>query len=268
MPEVAMRILRPLSEETRSPLLRAVLRSAREDRGARDGRERALVALGLGTLSVGAAASVAGSASAKTSAAVGSVAPPAAKAGIVVLVKWVGLAAIGGLVAGGSLSIGAARHATRAAVTAAPVPGDVGGVPAVVARSDNDVVPPGPSLPESDSPSTATPPQRSRPAPAGLRASPGGGKAGRDSVGLQLDALAEVRAALLAGQPARALELLDAFDRHHRASPLAEEVSVLRIDALLDAGRTVEAATAGEAFLAAYPGSAYARHVRSRLKSP
>jgi hypothetical protein len=267
-----MRILRPLAEETRSPLLRAALRSAREDRGTRDGRERALAALGLGTLSVGAAGSVPSNAAAKTSVAAGSIAPPAAKAGIVVLVKWVGLAAIGGLVAGASLSVVAARHASRAAMTVAPVPGDTGRIPAALARSDDDVAPPvvapGVSLPASDSPSTATPPQRSRPVPAALRASAGGGKAGRDSMGLQLDALAEVRAALLAGQPARALELLDTFDRHHRASPLAEEVSVLRIDALLDAGRTVEAATAGEAFLAAYPASAYARHVRSRLKSP
>lgn len=115
----------------------------------------------------------------------------------------------------------------------------------------------------------APPVQSSRIAAAAPRRAPAGSEGGRqDGVGPQLEALAEVRSALLAGQPGRALELLDGFDRRYRASPLAEEVALLRIDALLDAGRGAEAAAIGQAFLTKHPGSAYAQHIRSRLKSP
>ena len=47
--------------------------------------------------------------------------------------------------------------------------------------------------------------------------------------------------------------------------PGAEEASVLRIDALVDAGRTREALAQAAAFLLAHPQSAYARRIRAKL---
>jgi outer membrane protein assembly factor BamD (BamD/ComL family) len=89
-----------------------------------------------------------------------------------------------------------------------------------------------------------------------------------DSVAPQLAELNAARAALEAGAPARALAMLDDFDLRHPSSALREEVAVLRVDALVDAGRLAEANDLAAAFLRAYPGSAYGQHVRSKVHSP
>ena len=90
----------------------------------------------------------------------------------------------------------------------------------------------------------------------------------RDPVATQLTALSAVRAALASGDTTRALALLDALEARNPASPLAEEIAVLRIDALVDAKRGIEASALAAAFANAYPESAYGQHVRSKTKSP
>ena len=67
------------------------------------------------------------------------------------------------------------------------------------------------------------------------------------------------------GTPSRALGLLDGFEQRYRATPLAEEASVLRIEALANAGRMTEASALGSAFLRDHPSSAYAARVRAEL---
>ncbi len=248
----------PLSEETRSPFLRVVLRSGREDRSPYRSRERALAALGLATLGAGGTAAAATNAAARTPGAGGAAAPVAAK-GSILLVKWLGLAAIGGLLASGTAGSTPALRPTEAQVLSAAPPMARAVAPATLA----DPPPAGLELQPT--------PQEHRslgPVAQAARPAASGDGARRDGVGQQLEALAEVRAAILAGQPGRALDLLAAFDKRHRASPLAEEESLLRIDALLDAGRNTEAAAMGQVFLVKYPGSAYVQHVQSRLKSP
>jgi hypothetical protein len=88
-----------------------------------------------------------------------------------------------------------------------------------------------------------------------------------DSVTKQLESLSAIRA-MGFGAPQRVLVLLADFERRYPSSPLREEVAVLRIDALVDAGRRAEGVTLARAFLAAHPASAYAQHVRSKVKSP
>jgi outer membrane protein assembly factor BamD (BamD/ComL family) len=84
----------------------------------------------------------------------------------------------------------------------------------------------------------------------------------------QLAALNAVHAALTAGDPTGALALLDQFEHRNPSSPLDEEVAVLRIDALVDAGRRAEARERAAAFLSGYPASAYSQRVRSKVTSP
>lgn len=60
-----------------------------------------------------------------------------------------------------------------------------------------------------------------------------------------------------ASAPSRALELLDDAERRFPRSAMAQERSVLRVQALLAAGRRDEALSRARAFLAANPGTAH-----------
>jgi hypothetical protein len=84
----------------------------------------------------------------------------------------------------------------------------------------------------------------------------------------QLEALAAIRGTLASGDATRALELIDAFTTKYPSSPMSEEASVLRIDALALAGRAAEASSLSTSFLRRYPTSAYGERVRARLQSP
>jgi hypothetical protein len=78
----------------------------------------------------------------------------------------------------------------------------------------------------------------------------------------ELAALARVRAALDRGDSRGALQSLAAYDSAFPASTLAEEATVLRIDALAQQEDGAAAAALGRHFLAANPASPYAPHVR------
>jgi hypothetical protein len=67
----------------------------------------------------------------------------------------------------------------------------------------------------------------------------------------------------LAGHDARAaLEELDAYDRAFPSGSLADEVTVLRVDALEQEGERARAAAAARSFLEANPHSPHAPHLR------
>jgi hypothetical protein len=290
--------MRRLMNETRSPVVRALLASGNADRSEKGACDRALGALGIAT-----AATVAASATATAVAAAGtgakgaavSIAPSAAKGGALLLVQWIGIGTLGGAIA-----IGSVHYAQRAVAPTAP---SARATPRLPARHDPRPTPPSlvePPLDESDSPGIDLEPRApsaretpSAPDKAGASATPSpASKTWRptaesnpavplsaptappttalsnDSIRAQVEALNAIRDVLGSGGAQRALTMLDDFARAHPSSPLGEEITVLRVDALVDAGRRAEATTIADAFLRAHPSTAYGQRLRSKLKSP
>jgi hypothetical protein len=280
--------IRRLKEETRNPFTRSLLSSVEADRADSGACDRAIGALGLGAAVVAAASTTAkvakatalGSSGAKGASTV-SIAPAAAKGGALLLAKWVGIGVIGGAMAIGSAQY--ARHVVAsssqrlqasATVRSDPRAASPSRIPSPPGRLDPLLIAPQqsrgrdvpPEISKSAIVGTETPTIsrntalfRSPAVPAHLPSV--------DSVSTQLESLSAIRAAGFAA-PQRVLALLDDFERRFPSSPLREEVAVLRIDALVDAGRRAEGATLASAFLAAHPASAYAQRVRSKVKSP
>jgi hypothetical protein len=331
--------IRRLRDETRSGFVHALLVSTDADCSETGACDRALAALGAGAASAIAASAAAKAAAVASNSATGAtiagspvagaaggaltVAPAAAKGGAVFLVKWAGIALLGGVAAVGTapyalhvatrvLSNGPApdvpsrSHGVRSAspsVTAShlarvesrlhsppdapavavaaapPSPGDspdvpmaMGAAPTVAAAAAaapaiggvHGDVSPG-SLASSDVASGSLP--STGHASIATDATPVT-RSAANAVETQLAALSAVRTALARGDPQRALALLDEFDRRNPFSPLTEEVTVLRVDALVDAGRVGEATALAEAFLSTHPASVYGGRIRSKVKSP
>ncbi len=73
------------------------------------------------------------------------------------------------------------------------------------------------------------------------------------------------RTSLASGAASSALETLARYDARYPQGQLREEATAVRVEALFAAGRTAEARTVGERFLAEHPSSTHAQHVRSLL---
>lgn len=88
------------------------------------------------------------------------------------------------------------------------------------------------------------------------------------SVSAELAVLDRSHAALAAGEPARALAILDEYMSAFPRGTMGPEATVLRVEALVKAGDRRAAARAAEALLATSPGSPYARRIESLLAMP
>jgi hypothetical protein len=283
-----MKELRRLRDETKSPLGRTLLASADDDRSASGARDRALAILGLGA----AGGATAGVVNVVATAKQGSGVLATAKTAAAVAIKWIGVGLLGGAVtlgaieyaerrppptplassssAGGATSVASpqARPATRplsatSSAEARPTLAASAGAPPST-RLDRSSSETPPARATSSSRAVAAPPQgetATSPAAAPLRREHA---APDDPIDAQLAALNAVRDALAAHDPTRALFLLEGFRTRHPSSPLAEEVEVLRIDALSDAGRKSEATSSADAFLKTHPESAYREHIRTK----
>jgi hypothetical protein len=75
------------------------------------------------------------------------------------------------------------------------------------------------------------------------------------------------RRAIADREQARALDILDDYDRRFPEGALRSEATMLRIEALVAAGRRPDAARLGAAVLASAPDSPYAARVRSLIGS-
>jgi hypothetical protein len=82
-----------------------------------------------------------------------------------------------------------------------------------------------------------------------------------DRVLAEMALLQEARAALRAGQPTAAIELLDRHAATFAGGGMAEERQALRVQALCSAGDPARGASEAAAFLRAYPRSTYAARV-------
>jgi hypothetical protein len=77
----------------------------------------------------------------------------------------------------------------------------------------------------------------------------------RSTLAEQLEQIKTARAALRAGDPARALSLLDAYQARSRGGELGAEATLLRIEALAASARRGEAAELARKFAVDYPNS-------------
>jgi hypothetical protein len=295
--------MRRLMDETQNPLVRELLASGETDRSEKGACDRALDALGMAAATTVAASATASAVASASTGAKGAGAlsiAPTAKSGALLLVHWIGIGTLGGAVAIGSVHY--AQRVTAPTVPSAratpnppvrhdsPVRHEARATPPPVVESpidrpgspDVDPEPRAPLLgatPPADNGTSASssPTMKTWRAAEANRALPVSTPIGpslesstssTDSVRAQVEALHAIRDVLGSGGPERALTLLDEFARAHPSSPLGEEVTVLRIDALVDAGRRTEATSIADAFLRKHPSSAYAQRLRSKLKSP
>jgi outer membrane protein assembly factor BamD (BamD/ComL family) len=72
-----------------------------------------------------------------------------------------------------------------------------------------------------------------------------------------------VRAALSRGESQQALERLDAYARKHPRALLGQEAVLLRIEALVQAGRRGSASSLARRFLASQPQSPHRKRIES-----
>ena len=280
-----MRDIAPLRSSRTTDAEARLLRSARLDVPPRGAKGRLLGSLGL-AVGVTAAASTSGVASAAAPLVVG---------------KWLMIGVVSTTVALGGAEVVRvhvnAAHDRRTtgtpSTTSAPpmpqsrpvasppplpssprsaeTPGESPSVP--LAATESPVGPPGdllPMPPVSRPPDELARPAVSRPTAVAVNESP----PRRAStplppvpLGDELKYLDAARDALARSDPSSALQALDIYHERMAHPRFEEEASVLRIDALVAAGRAEYAQRLGERYLASYPESAYAQHVRSVLRS-
>jgi outer membrane protein assembly factor BamD (BamD/ComL family) len=85
------------------------------------------------------------------------------------------------------------------------------------------------------------------------------------SLAEEVAAIKAAKSALLAGNASDALHQLDAYRAHFPHGRLTQEASVVRIEALLKAGKRDAASAAGDRFLAAHADSPYAARVHTLI---
>ena len=225
-------------------LERALLEAWNEDRPSPEARAKTLAALGLASGVVAGAAATA------------SVAPKAMVAGSAALLKWIGLAVL--LLGVAAVVVAKSRNDSDAqipapiapAVTAVAPHADVAPTPAPSSSAVLDFD----SLPPTPAPSSATPPHAKHVAPA---ADP--------DLSPQIALLDGARAALAAGDGARAKALASRYELQFPNGAFSQEAEVLRIEAMLAQGDRDGATRAGARFLQSHPSSPHAAHVRELL---
>lgn len=227
-----------LLEEAEGTPLHALMLAGLDDHPAPGAAGRALAALALSAVATGAAGS-AGAASAASKGAIG--------AHLSVVAKW-GAGAV--VVA----ALGVAANAARS-------PEGVGApLHPILAKVAKGAAPPrlAPEVPVS-------PEARSNPPPESTRARPREGKAivsPPDSLELEVALVSRARQALSRGDSGAALGLLDRYQREFPAGRLRPEALVLRVEALVRAGKTDRARELARGYLAQSPGGAHASRLR------
>jgi hypothetical protein len=202
------------------------------------------------------------------------------KVAVGVLVKWVGIAAVGGVA-----TLGVIEHvqspsepSQTAAASIAPVAREAEAVarqvsPGLLGLDDgSEQASAEPSEPATapDEPGTGPDPMVAEPAAvppprpraAGAKAAEDEGDAG---LGAEVQALDRARTAMQAGRSEAALRALADYEREFATGALQHEAEVLRIETLARAGRWEEARALADGLLARHPTSPHAQRIRSLL---
>lgn len=227
-----------------------LLATVRAERPSKEARQRTLAALGL------------------SAAAAASIAPAAAKKTVWSL--WLKL--LGGTMATGAIGLLICHGmVTRAAGPSEPSPREPGvaAQPIASARPAEQVptsaaVPIG-SLPvvetgkhQTRNPAPSAKPSASAP-PAVVESVP----SPADALAGEVRALDEVRQSLRSGAATKALSQLDQYAKDHPRPVLGNEAQVLRIEALVGAGREAAAKAMATEYLRQWPNSPFAPKVRA-----
>jgi hypothetical protein len=216
-------------------------------------RERALLAASAALAASGAAAA-------------GGLAMGNAAAGLKVsslaALKWVGVLGLAG--AGVVTGAAAIRHVQRIAASQSLAPSVVASGSKAAPRGRVESMPLTPSTSVLELAPTA--PSRA-PTASPLATARSVPKAGDSTLPAELATLERARAALGAGEFARALSILDGYIDRFPHGAMAPEAAVLRIETLLKAGDRASATRFANAFLAIEPRSPYAARIRSLLAS-
>jgi hypothetical protein len=232
---------------------------------AAQGRARARALL---TLGAGAAVAAGAAATAKEAALAGASAHPVAGAGAglglgkALLVGALGLCVIAGAVVYG-MSLRASPHPQGPERSAAPEANVVVVAEQPPAPQQAEAVALPPALPPRDPLASDT---RGSSVAVAARA-PTAAPAASASLADQVAALDRVRSLSEAGKGSLALVALDEFDRRYPAGALRQEAAVTRVDVLFKLGRGDEGTALANRFLAAYPASSHAEHVRKLVRN-
>ena len=88
------------------------------------------------------------------------------------------------------------------------------------------------------------------------------------SIASEIDELDRARAALGTGEPRRAIDRLNRYDRSFPQGTLREEALRLRIEALVSNGERATARTLAQRFRALYPESAHSERLKALVRDP
>ena len=230
---------RLLDEPGTDPLEANLLRLARNEGPSGESRRRILTGLGVGV----AAATISGASGASDAAQAkvgGALSAGAVRWGIAGVVA-VGASVIAFLSLRPSAPtplVSTHLEASQAPVPVAPVPAVTDAVAVPVTKLED--------LPLADGTETDAP--KGSPAP---------------SLADEVAAIRSAKSALASGNPAQALHELDAYKARFPNGRLAQEATVVRIEALNNAGNRAAAGAMADRFLAAHADSPYAARVRS-----
>ncbi|HTQ08108.1 MAG TPA: tetratricopeptide repeat protein [Polyangiaceae bacterium] len=169
----------------------------------------------------------------------------------------------GVVVAALAVAAGVALTAGLSAVRRGPVSVGPEPVPVRLTRAN-----PSPDLPRAASAAARVSPPASSAEPSAAHVEKAAAPAPAPTLGDEIAQLQAVRTALGAGDPKRALALLDRYARSTRGGSLGDEALVLRLDALTRAGRGAEASALASRFVANNPGSPLVDRARAFVGVP
>lgn len=243
-----MNELRRWSEEGATATELSLLEVSRREHAPARARERALQALGI---------------TAVLSTVATTTTTAAATNGGALLLKFLGISALGGgLVVGGLAVHRTLRAPASGAVSQAiskPSANLKARAPQVVAEAPAQVPSAAILGAPSSAPSSAT---ASNVAPRSARVEAGSGGLSREVAALEL-----AHRALAAHNPNSALHLLDSYRAEFPHGALGSEASVLRVQALLASGNRAAAQALADSYSSRHPDSPYARRIQDILHS-
>ena len=268
-----------------------LLGSARDDDPPADAREKAFAALGVGigaslvTGEAGALATAAQQVAGASISAAGEVttAAAAAKGASLVtssvgfgLAKWASIGAAVGVLGLGTVEVVRERSTDAPAVQSATPAGMAAAAPELSPRDVTKLNAPPSEAPALDprvmvEPLAPSSLPRAARVPATSRLSERSANHPSDEAPVELAEevalLDQVREAMSAQNPDRALSLLQAYEAKFPSKTLLLEAKLLKIEALASKGDRARAVPLAEAFLLEHPVSAHASRVRSLLAS-